>query len=285
MRATKHTPPSWFGCSQERRAVTLIELLVVIAIIGALVGLMLPAVQMARESARRSSCANNLKQLGLAAKLHVDSQGTFPTGGWGAHWVGDPDKGFGPKQPGGWIYNVLPYIEQQNLRELGTRLADAEKRQALASLLETPLELFQCPSRRSSIPYSYTGPAALENVDPPKKVAKSDYVINRFISYEKSEVLISEIQVRKGMSNTLLAGEKSLGRRHYSDGRGAGDTFSMYAGDCIDVARDVSGMPISDSDSSSVSGSGFGSPHSGVCHFVYCDGSVRAIAYDADIEP
>lgn len=264
---------------------TLVEVLVVIAIIGALVGLLLPAVQMARESARRSSCASNLKQLGLAAKLHVDSQGTFPTGGWGARWIGDPEKGFADKQPGGWVYNVLPYLEQQNLRELGSRLADAEKRQALVHLLETPLELFQCPSRRPATLYPYTGPATLENADPPENVAKSDYVINKFVSFEKSEVLVSEIQVRKGMSNTVLVGEKSLGRDHYFDGRDSGDALSMYAGDCTDIARDVSGTPVSDFDSSNATDRGFGSPHSGICHFVYCDGSVRSIAYDADIEP
>lgn len=260
---------------------TLIEVLVVISIIGVLIGLLLPAVQMAREASRRSACANNLKQLGLAAKLHLDAQGKFPTGGWGADWVGDPDGGFGVKQPGGWVYNVLPYIEQNALREIGRGAGTAEKRQALSGLLQTPIEVFQCPSRRLPRPYPYGGPV-LQNADSPKDVAKSDYVINRLISSEKSEIIAAEIQLKKGMSNTVLAGEKSLSADHYNDGQGPGDMLSMYAGDCADVGRDVSGTPLPDA---GAAGAAFGAAHPGVCHFVYCDGAVRGIAYEDEISP
>src|SRR5262245_55982395 len=86
---------------------TLVEVLVVIAIIGILVGLLLPAINSARESSRRTACENNLHQIAIAVNLHEGAQHTFPTGGWGANWVGDPDAGFGPRQPGGWIYNIL----------------------------------------------------------------------------------------------------------------------------------------------------------------------------------
>src|SRR5690349_6670512 len=101
-----------------RRGFTLVELLVVIAIIGILVGLLLPAVQSARESARRLQCNNNLKQMGIGAQNHATSIGHYPAGGWGWYWIGDPDMGTNWRQPGGWIYNLLPYIEQQNLHDL-----------------------------------------------------------------------------------------------------------------------------------------------------------------------
>lgn len=261
---------------------TLVEVLVVIAIIGALVGLLIPAVQMARESARRSACANNLKQVGLAAKLHTDAHGIFPTGGWGADWVGDPDAGFGPKQPGGWIYNVLPYLEQGALRELGRGQSPAAKREQAVQLLRSPIGVFNCPSRRPPQLYPYQGNSTLENVTPPPEVAKSDYVINQVLSAKKSEIIIAEIQRDAGMSKTLLAGEKSLSAEHYADGQGGGDGLSMYAGDSADVARQASGHPVSDS---SASESGFGAPHPDVCNFVYCDGSVRSISYEEEITP
>jgi prepilin-type N-terminal cleavage/methylation domain-containing protein len=107
------------NASRRRAGFTLVELLVVIAIIGILIALLLPAVQAAREAARRSQCQNNLKQLGLGMLLHVDVHQHFSSGGWGWRWVGDPDRGTGTSQPGGWNYPLLSFIEQQALHELG----------------------------------------------------------------------------------------------------------------------------------------------------------------------
>ncbi len=114
----------------DRRGFTLVELLVVIAIIGVLVSLLLPAVQNAREAGRRTQCMNNLKQLGLAAQQNLEKLRRFPSGGWGPQWIGDPDRGNSIKQPGGWVYQLLPYMEQQALYDYGqgaTAGNDSEK--------------------------------------------------------------------------------------------------------------------------------------------------------------
>src|SRR6188472_1794273 len=89
---------------QSKRAFTLVEVLVVIAIIGILVALLLPAIQAARESARRSQCMNNLKQMGLAVQLHVDSRKLLPTG-----------RNATDQKSVSWAYYLLPYLEEKNI--------------------------------------------------------------------------------------------------------------------------------------------------------------------------
>jgi prepilin-type processing-associated H-X9-DG protein len=242
-----------------------VELLVVITIIGILIALLLPAVQAAREAARRMQCSNNLKQLGLACITHEQSQGFYPTGGWGFGWEGDPDRGFALKQCGGWLFNVLPYLENTALRDLGTGQTFNQKKQSRIALCQTPLSVCYCSSRRqvALYPVVWSNIAnAKFNLDstgsPP--VARGDYAMNAGsqgrceagagpstfndgdnptypwidvsdhtgISYLRS--MVSVAMVRDGMSSTYLIGEKYLDPDHYVDGTDDGDNSNIYTG-------------------------------------------------------
>jgi len=166
----------------RNKAFTLVELLVVIAIIGLLLQMLLPAVEAARGNARRASCQNNLRQIALGCTLHHDALGHMPSSGWGWRWVGDPDRGFSKKQPGGWVYNILPYIEQQALRDLGKRADLEEKKRVAATASSTPIPIMYCPSRR--LPRAYpslkhsTLPPRNSDLAPDGKVARSGYAMN-----------------------------------------------------------------------------------------------------------
>jgi prepilin-type N-terminal cleavage/methylation domain-containing protein/prepilin-type processing-associated H-X9-DG protein len=125
-------------------AFTLVELLVVIAIIGILVALLLPAIQAAREAARRTECRNKLKNIGLAIQNLHSSIKMFPTGGTSpgatiSDYVvgGRPN---GPLRQGiGWMYQILPYLEEGAVSNIVTQ----------ADLAKNPIPLYNCPSRRS----------------------------------------------------------------------------------------------------------------------------------------
>ena len=130
-----------------RQAFTLVELLVVIAIIGILVALLLPAVQAAREAARRVQCTNQVKQIALAWHLHHDVHKFFPSAGWGYKYMGDPDRGFGESQTGSWAYSCLPFMEEQAVHRLGAGITDLnDKKAALTVLSSTPIAGFYCPT-------------------------------------------------------------------------------------------------------------------------------------------
>lgn len=142
---------------KARAAMTLIELLVVVAILAVLIALLMPAVQGVRESARMLQCRNNLAQIAKGFASHEQSQGTFPSGGWNLLFVGDADRGFGTSQPGGWIYSLLPFVEQRQLWDLpGDGRPEwlgghsAPQQIKALELVRTPLPLLHCPSRRTA---------------------------------------------------------------------------------------------------------------------------------------
>src|SRR5262245_874366 len=130
--------------SRDRRsAFTLLELLVSIAVIGMLVALLLPAVQMARESARRITCANNLRQIGLACHEHHDTYGVFPPGRVDAPFT--VPQGQIIQGGHGFFPFLLPYIEQEALAGIyrWDRKAQGPENQPVAT---TQLQILQCPS-------------------------------------------------------------------------------------------------------------------------------------------
>ena len=301
-----------------KKGFTLVELLVVVAIVGGLVGLLLPAVQSARESARRVHCSNNLKQLGLAALGLEFSHGIFPTGGWGWDWVGDGDRGFGREQPGSWLYSLLPFMEQGGLYSMASDgqpdVVTEVQRSGAGVLLRTPLSFINCPTRRSAS--LFPGVQSIVNADSGSGFVRSDYAGNSGAglgegpgpsslvsarSYGWSDMSsyggviylrsgVRAVQVGDGLSKTYLLGEKYLNPDHYLTGGDFSDNENAYSGNDNDNLRmcwvdlsDVSRNSVPMRDVSGVGDSGrFGSAHAGVVNFVFCDGSVRAVGFDVD---
>ncbi len=303
---------------------TLVELLVVITIIGILVGLLMPAVQSARESARRAQCQNNLKQLGLAALAHEQANKWFPTGGWGWGWTGDPDRGFGMKQPGGWLYNCLPYMDQMALHNQGAGQPASTKSTTAGQVIATPVAVFNCPTRRKAA--AYPCGAGFNNATNPGSVGRSDYAANQGdaaldetpnfpsslaqgdsptytwfdptagtnpvtgMSFMRSIVRMS--MVTDGASNTYYAGEKFLDSDNYTNGQDLADNECALAGWDNDNFRDAAGHTGDSSnphltpyqDIQQYDPHSFGSAHAGACNFVFCDGSVHNISYSIDPE-
>ncbi|CAN0345322.1 unnamed protein product, partial [Ectocarpus sp. 4 AP-2014] len=135
---------------QIRSAFTLVELLIVITIAALLIGLLLPAMQSAREAGRRIICSNNAKQLGLAVVLYEEVNREFPSGGWGEAWVGHAERGFGAGQPGGWAYSLLPYLERSSLHGLEQTAAVGDRPRLRAERIRSVVSVFVCPTRREA---------------------------------------------------------------------------------------------------------------------------------------
>ncbi|WP_425398631.1 DUF1559 domain-containing protein [Aeoliella sp.] len=262
-----------------RRAFTLVELLVVIAIIGILVALLLPAVQSAREAARRSSCQNNLKQIGLALQMHHDTFEHFPMGTYNE---------FGPM----WSYYIMPFIEQGTTQAITDVSSDSwqwgnsqpythadianEPRRANIIACETVVPSFRCPSgalpehqwdhttwpstyfvmRR--VPCSYLG-SATGLVINQNSTQYGDLPMTGLdgVLFGLSEV--SFRQITDGASNTLLvaeavhdaeAVEESRGRQENPSGSKkdhwyfGGDDIDNYAGQDLSEAIGSTAVPI-----------------------------------------
>jgi prepilin-type N-terminal cleavage/methylation domain-containing protein/prepilin-type processing-associated H-X9-DG protein len=267
---------------------TLVELLVVIAIIGTLVSLLLPAVQSAREAGRRASCANNLKQIGLAFMLHHDSYGFFPFGGAYRSYPsmnsnGQPD--IGDKQTGGWAFQILPNLEEDALYHCND----------LKIIQTTPISLYFCPSRRR--PQVATGGLfpgnalmdyAASNQDGPDLV---DAGLNSGTGVVRSSHVVRISKILDGTTKTIMVGEKRLCLQTLGDGVGDDDHGYSIGWDLDTVAR--TDMPpdadpaigcITGSDSRPLWNGLMGSSHPAGFNAVFADGSVHHLSYMINAE-
>jgi prepilin-type N-terminal cleavage/methylation domain-containing protein/prepilin-type processing-associated H-X9-DG protein len=297
---------------QTARGFTLVELLVVIAIIGILVSLLLPAVQAARESARRTQCISNLKQLATGCLHHDEARGGFPSAGWNWNWAGDPDRGFGKQQPGGWIYNLFPYIEQMTLRQMGAGQSLSAKAATLSQMSMVPLPILFCPTRRPAQAYPNPQYYAVNESPITTVASRSDYAGSNGTNHNYwwtgpsgSDPAITDApgfawpdqsgcdgpiccttnvqpaQIRDGLSNTYLLGEKYLVPDHYLDGLEGTDNNPVYAGFDWDYMRWADSTPLQDTPGVS-DFNPWGSAHSGTFNMAFCDGSIHSISYSID---
>ena len=265
-------PPNHF---RQQRGFTLIELLVVIAIIAILVGMILPAVQKVRESALRTQCVNNLKQMGLAFQMYHDDNGFFPTGG-----ISDPvlsTSDYYQRGQWNWTYQILPYIEQKPLHDNPDPFV----------ICKTPVKLYYCPMRRGPEVYSngsrfdYAGNAG---TDP---ALGSNGMIVR-TNWGRMRIPM----VLDGLSQTVMLGEKQLNASQFGvsidDNEppfvcGWNNDFDGYRiaglpdGTLLPPARDYRSSDISAS-------MRYGSAHAEGFQVVMGDGSVQRVRYTVNPE-
>ncbi|MCR9294866.1 MAG: DUF1559 domain-containing protein [bacterium] len=290
--------------SPVRAAITIVEVVLSVSAIAILMALTLMAVQAARESARRSQCQNNVRQLGLAGQNHIDTVGFFPSGGWGYSWLGVAEFGYGPSQPGGWCFSVLPFVEADNIfRIVATAEIAKTQPETVQQLINALPPVFSCPSRpqrtalNDGILYYGLHSFALGR--------QTDYAVNagsRFFpstpgpgSFADASIyryppavdingvcwFRSQLRpkaVTDGLSNTLFVGEKWISPT--DPGKEANQP--AYVGDSYDVRRFTLQPPRPDRVTTEGSLLAFGSGHEAGVNFGFCDGSTRFISYRID---
>ncbi|MEX0792847.1 MAG: DUF1559 domain-containing protein [Pirellulaceae bacterium] len=267
----------------SRRGFTLVELLVVIAIIGVLVALLLPAVQQAREAARRSQCLNNLKQLGLAVHNFHDTFNELPPSRIRQNYPG-------------WSALILPFMEQDNLFEM-IDLKQTYVNQ-LPEVQQSPVAGYVCPSRRSvgsqttntqaggttnnGATWDY---ANVDGDDIDGSVMRNANATGMLLIADGNQnsyrSRTNMANVTDGLSNTIMIGERhvridDLGNE--SSGND-GPVLSTWAWTILRAAGPGAGLAKSHTAPRALI---FGSMHPGVVNFVLGDGSVRSIAVTID---
>ncbi len=272
-----------------RRGFTLVELLVVIAIIGILVALLLPAIQAAREAARRSQCSNNLKQIGLGLMNYHDTHNAFPAGWNKQSPNGQPDWG--------WAVMILPFTEQATLYEelnpTERRLSQLYVSGAPADtqrLLQTPIKTYRCPSDTLKALNTLITFGSNNHF----RLATSNYVAsvgtgsqtgtgaNNGVFYGNSWHGVKDIL--DGTAQTIAVGERSASHQA-AQWAGVGGNNSIgnehqprataRGGFVINFDYTGTGAPQNQS-------KGYASYHPGGTQFVMCDGAVRFVSQNTN---
>lgn len=279
----------------RRQGFTLVELLVVIAIIAMLVLLLLPAVQAARESARRSQCMNHIRNLALGFHNHESAHGFFPSAGgpdWTYHMTyvkGIP--AVAPDQHGGWGFQILPFVE---MNEVWVGPQGATNMEKSINAISTPLPFMFCPSRRE--PEVVVAGDWLQNPGNSGKSfghAKNDYAASSHDSTERFPRGIGMVaqmqpvyvkQVSDGLSKTLLLGEKQMNVQLLGQMQ-ANDNEGYTCGWNHDTMRFTSRKPRPDFRHSANPGDDlFGSSHPSGFVAALGDSSIHFLSYEMEQE-
>ena len=261
---------------------TLIELLVIIAIIAVLVGLLMPAIQKVREISYRSSCSNNLRQIGLAFLHHHTDHGFFPSGGVHPNLPTYFPNGVpmvGTQQLAGWGFQILPYVEGSAAWNGGTGATNTAKAQIAVG---TPNSVFFCAARRgptvwpsiasSDSAEAYKGPHAMTDY------AGSNMDNTGVVGYQRCVTLTD---ITDGAGNTMMVGDKSL-KPDALTGPQPDDNEGYADGWNDDTMRKTTLPPNFDHFAQAADNWQFGSLHPNRFQAVFADNSVHSISYSID---